>query len=170
MSLGADVSLQVVVRAPERVSGLLLEMPVLEWAVPTAALLFTPLLLAMHYASGPAGFVARLLRRVPRTGTGTIDSVLEALSAPPEVVKAVLHGILTGPVAPTIEQRRADAPGMRHEVLEEAALEEARIFHADGAVMVDVGGVPGHEKIAAKFLPTMSTRYLAMTRVTMMPA
>jgi pimeloyl-ACP methyl ester carboxylesterase len=112
VSLGADVSLQVVVRAPERVAGLLLEMPVLEWAVPTAAMLFTPLLLAMHYASGPAGLVARLLRRVPRTGMGSIDSVLEALSAPPEVVKAVLHGILTGPVAPTVEQRRAIAVPM----------------------------------------------------------
>jgi pimeloyl-ACP methyl ester carboxylesterase len=107
VSLGADVSLQVAVRAPERVSGLLLEMPVLEWAVPAAAMLFTPLLLAMHYASGPAGLVARLVRRVPRTGMGSIDSVLEALSTRPEVVKAVLHGILTGPVAPTVEQRRA---------------------------------------------------------------
>ncbi|HEY5013885.1 MAG TPA: alpha/beta hydrolase [Acidimicrobiia bacterium] len=112
VSLGADVGLQVVVRAPERTSGLLLEMPVLEWAVPTAALLFTPLLLAMHYASGPSGLVARLLRRVPRTGMGSIDSVLEALSTPPEVVKAVLHGILTGPVAPTVEQRRAIAVPM----------------------------------------------------------
>jgi pimeloyl-ACP methyl ester carboxylesterase len=109
VSLGADVSLQVAVRAPERVSGLLLEMPVLEWAVPAAAMLFTPLLLAMHYASGPAGLVARLVRRVPRTGMGSIDSVLEALSTRPEVVKAVLHGILTGPVAPTVEQRRAIA-------------------------------------------------------------
>jgi pimeloyl-ACP methyl ester carboxylesterase len=112
VSLGADVSLQVAVRAPERVAGLLIEMPVLEWAVPTAAMLFTPLLLAMHYASGPAGLVAWLARRVPRTGMGSIDSVLEAFSAPPEVVKAVLHGILTGPVAPTIEQRRAIAVPM----------------------------------------------------------
>jgi pimeloyl-ACP methyl ester carboxylesterase len=109
VSLGADVSLQVAVRAPERVAGLVIEMPVLEWAVPAAALLFTPLLLAMHYASGPAGLVARLARRVPRTGVGSIDSLLESLSAPPEVVKAVLHGILTGPVAPTVEQRRAIA-------------------------------------------------------------
>ncbi len=107
VSLGADVALQVVVREPARVAALLLEMPVLEWAVPSAALLFTPLLLAMHYASGPAGFVARLARRIPRTGVGSLDSVLEAFSAPPEVVKAVLHGILTGPVAPTVEQRRA---------------------------------------------------------------
>lgn len=109
VSLGADVSLQVAVRAPERVAGLLIEMPVLERAVPAAALLFTPLLLAMHYASGPAGLVAWLARRIPRTGVGSIDSVLETLSAPPEVVKAVLHGILTGPVAPTVEQRRAIA-------------------------------------------------------------
>jgi pimeloyl-ACP methyl ester carboxylesterase len=112
VSLGADVALQVVVRAPERVTGLVLEMPVLEWAVPPAAMLFTPLLLAMHYASGPASLVARIVRCLPRTGMGSLDSVLEVLSAPPEVVKAVLHGILTGPVAPTVEQRRAIAVPM----------------------------------------------------------
>jgi pimeloyl-ACP methyl ester carboxylesterase len=33
--------------------------------------------------------------------------VLELASGSPDVVKAVLHGILTGPVAPTEEQRAA---------------------------------------------------------------
>jgi pimeloyl-ACP methyl ester carboxylesterase len=109
VSLGADVSLHVAVDAPERVRGLVVEMPVLEWAVPAAALLFTPLLLTMHYAAGPAGVVARAFARVPRTGHGSLDSMLEFLSAPPRVVTAVLHGILTGPVAPTAEERRSIA-------------------------------------------------------------
>lgn len=107
VSLGADVALHVAVAAPDRVRGLVIEMPVLEWAVPAAALLFTPLLLLMHYASGPAGFVTSRVARLPRTPNGSINSVMQMLSAPPEVVKAVLHGILTGPVAPTEEQRRA---------------------------------------------------------------
>ena len=42
MSLGANVSLFAASREPDRVRGLLLEMPVLERAVPTAAMLFAP--------------------------------------------------------------------------------------------------------------------------------
>lgn len=113
VSLGADVSLHLAVAAPQRVRGLLFEMPVLEWAVPAAALLFTPILLAMHYVPGPAGWFGRQISRVPRTANGSLNSLLTSLSTPPEVVKAVLHGILTGPVAPTVEQRRrVDAPAL----------------------------------------------------------
>ena len=113
VSLGADVSLHVAVAEPQRVRGLLFEMPVLEWAVPAAALLFTPILLAMHYVPGPAGWFGRQISRVPRTSNDSLNSLLTSLSAPPEVVKAVLHGILTGPVAPTVEQRRnVDAPAL----------------------------------------------------------
>jgi pimeloyl-ACP methyl ester carboxylesterase len=109
VSLGAGVSLQVAAHAPGRVQGLVIEMPVLEWAVPAAALFFTPLLLVMHYAGTPAGWFASACRRLPRTGNDMVNSGLETLSSRPEVVKAVLHGILTGPVTPTEEQRRAIA-------------------------------------------------------------
>lgn len=109
VSLGAGVSLQVAVAAPERVQGLVLEMPVLEWAVPAAALVFTPYLLLMHYASRPVGFVARQFARLPRTSHDSFNSVLHILSSPPEVTKAVLHGILTGPITPTEEERAAIA-------------------------------------------------------------
>ena len=113
VSLGAGVGLQVAVRHPERVSGLIFEMPVLEWAVPAAAMFFTPFLLTMHYASTPAGWVAAGARRIPRTSNGALDSVLSLLSNAPEVTKAILHGILTGPVAPTLEQRREiDRPSL----------------------------------------------------------
>src|SRR5215472_5493667 len=50
VSLGTNVSLLTTVRAPERVRGLILEMPVLERAVPAAALVFLTLLLQTHYA------------------------------------------------------------------------------------------------------------------------
>lgn len=113
VSLGADVSLQVAVAAPERVRGLIFEMPVLEWAVPAAALLFTPILLAMHYVPGPAGWFGRQVARMPRTSNGSLNSLMATLSTPPDVIKAVLHGILTGPVAPTVEQRRdIEAPAL----------------------------------------------------------
>jgi pimeloyl-ACP methyl ester carboxylesterase len=42
VSLGTNVSLLTAVQAPERVRGLVLEMPVLEWAVPAAAGVFLP--------------------------------------------------------------------------------------------------------------------------------
>jgi pimeloyl-ACP methyl ester carboxylesterase len=107
VSLGANVSLLAATKSPERVRGLVLEMPVLERATPAVAMTFVPLLLALHYASAPAGLLARLVRGLPRTGLGPLDSILAAASLDPEQMAAVLHGILLGPVAPTFEQRQA---------------------------------------------------------------
>jgi pimeloyl-ACP methyl ester carboxylesterase len=107
VSLGANVSLLTAVRAPERVRGLVLEMPVLEWAAPVAALTFVPLLLVLRYGSGLARVLASVARRVPRTGIDPLNSVFEALSLQPEQAAAVLQGILVGPIAPTVEERAA---------------------------------------------------------------
>lgn len=105
-SLGANVSLFVAARHPERVQGLVLEMPVLEWAVPSAALTFAPLLLTVHYAAPLVRLAGRVARLVP-SGIDLLDSVLAPLTADPEATAAVLHGILVGPVAPTIDERRS---------------------------------------------------------------
>ena len=111
VSLGANVSLQVAVQAPDRVRGLLVEMPVLEWAVPAAAVLFLPLLLGVHYAAPVVRVVAALARRVPRTTVAPLDSVVSMISAEPEEIAAVLHGMLVGPVTPTYEARHSiEAP------------------------------------------------------------
>jgi len=107
VSLGANVSLYVAVQAPERVVALLVEMPVLEWATPAAASLFVPLLLAVSFGRRFFRIVTACIRRLPRTGIDTIDSAMGSLSMEPEAIAAVLHGILVGPVAPDIEQRRA---------------------------------------------------------------
>ena len=53
------------------------------------------------------GFATSLVRRLPRTGIDTLDSFLGTISLEPEAIAAVLHGILVGPVAPEIEERRA---------------------------------------------------------------
>ena len=92
---------------PERVQALVLEMPVLERAVPAAAMVFVPLLLAAHYGRPLLNATAGLISRVPRTRFGPLNSVLNAFSSPADATSAVLHGILVGPVAPTQEQRRA---------------------------------------------------------------
>ncbi|HXJ35572.1 MAG TPA: alpha/beta hydrolase [Candidatus Eisenbacteria bacterium] len=107
VSLGANVALHVAVQAPDRVAALIVEMPVLEWATPAAASLFVPLLLAVRFGRRLFGFVTSLIRRLPRTGIDPVDSFLGTFSLEPEAIAAVLHGILVGPVAPEIEERRA---------------------------------------------------------------
>jgi len=109
ISLGANVSLFAAAHHPERVQALVLEMPVLERAVPAAAMVFVPMVLAAHYGRRLLDVTSGLVRRVPRTRLGPLNSVLNALSMPPDAISAVLHGVLVGPVAPTQEQRRAIA-------------------------------------------------------------
>jgi len=106
VSLGTNVSLLTAVRAPERIRGLVLEMPVLEWATPAAALAFVPLLLEVHYARAPLRLVSRAASRLPRSGVGPLDSFINAAASDPEEIAAVLHGLLMGPIAPTVDQRR----------------------------------------------------------------
>jgi len=111
VSLGANVSLQVAIQAPERIRGLLIEMPVLEWAVPGAAMVFLPLLLGVHYAAPLVRLVASLAGRTPRTRIAPLDSFVTTLTMQPEEAAAVLHGMLVGPITPTYEERHAiEAP------------------------------------------------------------
>lgn len=111
MSLGANVSLFAATEHPERVRGLVLEMPVLERAVPSAALLFVPLLLFVHYARGIARFSSAAVRRLPATPIAPLNSLVRAAGMPPGAMSAILHGVLVGPVAPTQDDRKAiEAP------------------------------------------------------------
>jgi len=107
ISLGANVSLFAATRYPERTRALVLEMPVLERAVPVGALLFAPMVLAAHYGRPVMYVTSSLARRIPRTSFGPLNSMLNTPSLPPDTLAAVLHGVLVGPVAPTQEQRRA---------------------------------------------------------------
>ena len=107
VSLGTNVSLLTAVQAPDRVRGLVLEMPVLEWAVPAAALVFLPLLFQVHYARAAFRLVSWAASRLPDSGLGPLDSFLSAARSDPDEIAAVLHGVLLGPIAPTIDQRRS---------------------------------------------------------------
>ena len=109
ISLGANVSLFAAAHNPERVQALVLEMPVLERAVPAAAMVFVPMVLAAHYGRRVLDVTSGLVGRVHRTRFGPLNSVLNAFSLPPDSTSAVLHGVLVGPVAPTQEERRAIA-------------------------------------------------------------
>lgn len=107
ISLGANVSLLTAARAPERVRGMVLEMPVLETAVPAAALTFVPLLLEVRYARGLLRLVSRVVSRLPSSGIGPLDSLVGTIGSDPDEISAVLRGMLMGPMAPTVEQRNA---------------------------------------------------------------
>jgi pimeloyl-ACP methyl ester carboxylesterase len=113
VSLGTNVSLLTAVQAPGKVRGLVLEMPVLESAAPAAALAFVPLLLQLRYARTPFRLLSRVVSRLPASGIGPLDSVLNAVGSDPEEIAAVLHGVLLGPKGPTVEQRQAiSAPSL----------------------------------------------------------
>lgn len=111
LSLGAIVALQVAVTAPQRVRALVVEMPVMEASAPFAATLFTPLIYATGYAGWAMRAIARTLRRLPRPRSGIWESVLNAASQDPEAIRAILHGIVVGPVVPPRRlRRRIEAP------------------------------------------------------------
>jgi pimeloyl-ACP methyl ester carboxylesterase len=112
-SLGANVTLEVAVNAPERIRGLFIEMPVLERATPAAALVFVPLVIAYAQANGLIDGTARLMRRVPRGWGANYDALIELLSRDAGSSAAVLHGLLTGRVAPHVTDReKIDAPAL----------------------------------------------------------
>jgi pimeloyl-ACP methyl ester carboxylesterase len=105
-SLGANVALEVAVSAPTRVRALVLEMPVLENALPAAAAAFVPLALALRLSQRMMGWVAGLTRRIPRTHF-VVDMMIDFVRRDPAASLAVLDGLIFGRVAPPIEDRRA---------------------------------------------------------------
>ena len=107
VSLGADVGLLTAVMAPERVSGLILDMPVLEWGLPTVVTILLPLLLGLRYARPAARLISMVASRLPVSGFGPLDSLICAAASDPDELAAVLHGVMLGPIAPTVEQRRS---------------------------------------------------------------
>src|SRR6478672_2757307 len=63
-SLGANVSLEVAVIAPERVRGLIVEMPVLNNALEAGILAFVPIMLAARYLPITANTLQKAARSV----------------------------------------------------------------------------------------------------------
>jgi pimeloyl-ACP methyl ester carboxylesterase len=105
-SLGANVALEAAVAAPARVRALVLEMPVLENALPAAAAAFVPLALALRASQRLMSVLAALTRRIPRTHY-LVDILIDFVRRDPAASLAVLDGLLFGRVAPPIEDRNA---------------------------------------------------------------
>jgi pimeloyl-ACP methyl ester carboxylesterase len=104
-SLGANVSLDVMSRAPERLRGAVLEMPVLDNALLGCAIAFTPLLVYLTFGSPLAKAVARVARRVPRGSHNLVDMGLDWISQDPGPSGSVIQGLFFGRIAPPRSER-----------------------------------------------------------------
>jgi pimeloyl-ACP methyl ester carboxylesterase len=111
-SLGANVTLELAVRSPERVRGLFVEMPVLDNALPAMAGAFTPVLLGLRLARPAFEIASRLTSAIPRTNH-LLDIGLDWVRQRPGPSGAVLEGLLLGETAPHREERcRIEQPAL----------------------------------------------------------
>jgi pimeloyl-ACP methyl ester carboxylesterase len=107
-SLGANTTLDAAAAAPERVKGLLIEMPVLNNALEAGIIAFAPLMFAARFLPFTVNGVRLLTRPIPRgivpfwVGIG-LDTCDQRAGS----VAAVVHGLFFGRVAPLSRERRA---------------------------------------------------------------
>jgi pimeloyl-ACP methyl ester carboxylesterase len=106
-SLGANSTLEAAAFAPERVRGMVVEMPVLDNALLGVAIAFTPLLIALTFGEPVMKLVARGARLLP-TGRGPwlLDIGLDTIRQDPGPSAAVLQGLFFGRTAPHKALRR----------------------------------------------------------------
>jgi pimeloyl-ACP methyl ester carboxylesterase len=109
-SLGANVALEVAALAPERLRGMIVEMPVLDHALLGCALAFTPLMVALRFGEPAMRALAVAARAVPRRRLPwQADILLDLVRQDPEPSAAVLQGLFFGRTAPPREDRRTFA-------------------------------------------------------------
>jgi pimeloyl-ACP methyl ester carboxylesterase len=106
-SLGANTALEIAAAAPERVRGMVIEMPVLDNGLLPSALTFTPILAALTLGEPAMKLLAVATRAVPR---GLLpyygNVVLDVVRQDPGPGGAVLQGLFFGRVAPPYGARR----------------------------------------------------------------
>jgi pimeloyl-ACP methyl ester carboxylesterase len=105
-SLGANTALEAAALAPERLRGMVVEMPVLEHALLGCALAFTPLMMALTAGAPVMRLLSAVTSRVPPL-PGPADYVLDTIRQRPEPSAAVLQGLFFGRIAPHRAERRA---------------------------------------------------------------
>jgi pimeloyl-ACP methyl ester carboxylesterase len=105
-SLGANAALEVASAAPERLRGLVIEMPVLDNGLLGSALAFTPLLVALTFGEPVMKLLARGARAVPRTVLPHYGNVLlDLVRQEPGPGGALMQGLFFGRVAPPRSER-----------------------------------------------------------------
>lgn len=106
VSLGANFALMMATTDPDRLKGVICEMPVLERGTVAALWMFGPLLAFLRLAGGPVRAFSKLAGLIPRPSFEPAAAVLDTIGDPREMA-AVLHGYLAGPTCPSVEARRA---------------------------------------------------------------
>lgn len=104
-SLGANTTLEAAAQAPERVRGMLVEMPVLDNALLGCAIGFTPLLLSLTFGAPVTRMLGRAAHLVPRSGWLLGDMLLDWVDQDPKPSASVLQGLFFGRVAPPKSER-----------------------------------------------------------------
>ncbi|HET8821689.1 MAG TPA: alpha/beta hydrolase [Thermoleophilaceae bacterium] len=105
-SLGANTTLEAAAAAPERVTGMLIEMPVLDNALLGCAIAFTPLLVGLTFGAPVARLIGTGARMVPRGSSHLGDLLLDWMSQDPKPSASVLQGLFYGRVAPPRDDRK----------------------------------------------------------------
>ena len=104
-SLGANTALEAAALAPERLRGMVIEMPVLDGALLACALAFTPLMIALSFGEPLMRAVQAGARRVPRLPWAA-DILVDLVRQEPAPGAAVLQGLFFGRIAPHRNERR----------------------------------------------------------------
>ena len=147
-SLGANISLCVASAAPERLRGMVIEMPVLDNALLGCAIAFTPLMIALTFGELGMKLVQAAANAVPRDTLPYLgDLMLDLVRQDPGSSAAVIQGLFFGRTAPAADERRtfetpaliighprdpvhpfSDADGLAHE------LPNARLIDANSII------------------------------------
>jgi pimeloyl-ACP methyl ester carboxylesterase len=105
-SLGANTALEIASAAPERLRGMVIEMPVLDNGLLSSALTFTPLLVALTFGEPLMKLLARGTRAVPRRLLPHYGNVvLDLVRQEPGPSGAVIQGLFFGRIAPHRSER-----------------------------------------------------------------
>jgi pimeloyl-ACP methyl ester carboxylesterase len=106
-SLGANAALEVAASKPDRLRGLVIEMPVLDNGLLSSALTFTPLLVALTVGEPVMKLLSRVTRAVPRSLLPHYGNVmLDVVRQDPGPGGALLQGLFFGRIAPHRSERR----------------------------------------------------------------
>ncbi len=105
-SLGANVALEVASSWPERLRGMVIEMPVLDNGLLGSALAFTPLLVSLTFGEPVMKLVSRVTRAIPRAFLPHYGNVmLDCVRQDPGPGGALLQGLFFGRIAPPRSER-----------------------------------------------------------------
>jgi pimeloyl-ACP methyl ester carboxylesterase len=104
-SLGANVTLETCMLAPDRVRGAVIEMPVLDNALLGCAVAFAPLLVALTVGLPVTRIVTGIVRRLPRTPVHLLNVGRDWVGQDPKPSGAVLQGLFFGRTAPPRAER-----------------------------------------------------------------